>query len=118
MITKLGSLLIYDRFIQKGAKLGYQANKVIRLLKKEEFLTELESNTLAKSKPERLAQRIKFVNLSAAGLEELRTLMHNFANNIRVEEDDNHLDLQDIPKNVRARAWHLADDPQAVGYLT
>jgi hypothetical protein len=29
---------IYDRFIQKGAKLGYQANKVIRLEETQEYV--------------------------------------------------------------------------------
>lgn len=62
----------------------------------------------------RQAQRIKFANLSHQGLYELRTLMHNFDNNI--DDDDSHLDLQDTPKNVRARAWHFANDTRAVGY--
>ena len=78
---------IYDRFIQKGAKLGIQANKVIRILKKEGHFNEDDTNTLAKVKKDRLEQREKFVNLSDDGLEVLRNAMHNFANNIEVEED-------------------------------
>ena len=39
---------IYDRFIQKGAKLGTQANKVIRRLKKRGRFAE--DSTLAKNK--------------------------------------------------------------------
>ncbi len=40
---------VYDRFIQKGAKLGYQANKVIRLLKKKGYFSEQQSSTIAKN---------------------------------------------------------------------
>ena len=41
---------IYDRFFQKGAKLGTQANKVIRQLKKKGYFAEQGSSTLAKNK--------------------------------------------------------------------
>ena len=40
---------IYDRLIQKGAKLGIQANKVIRGLKKKGYFAE-QGCTLAKNK--------------------------------------------------------------------
>jgi uncharacterized protein YfeS len=32
-------------------------------------------------------------------------------------DDNEDLDLNDIPKSLLARAWHLAEDPQSVGYL-
>ena len=70
-------------------------------------------STLAKSKTDRATQRERFVALSEAGLEVLRGSMHSFA---RCEEEE-VMDVNDVPKNARARAWHLADDPLSVGYL-
>jgi hypothetical protein len=108
---------IYDRFVMKGAKLGIQANKVIRLLKSKGFLHEGDGKVLAKKKQDQQAQRSKFLNLSREGLELLRMEMFNFANPMVSDEGLEHLNIYDVPKNLRARVWHLASDPRAVGYL-
>ena len=38
--------------------------------------------------------------------------MHKFANNVEADDNVIPLDLHEIPKNLRARAWHMADDPE------
>mmetsp|Transcript_1450 Transcript_1450/g.2372 ORF Transcript_1450/g.2372 Transcript_1450/m.2372 type:complete len:379 (+) Transcript_1450:66-1202(+) len=108
---------IYDRLTQKGARLGTQANKMIRLLKKDKYLSEGFANVVGKTKPERELQRAAWVSMPTEALDKLRAAMHKFANGVSDDEDGNPLDAGDIPKNLRARAWHLADDPQSVGYL-
>ena len=115
----LDGVAIYDRLSrrQKGARLGHQANRVIREMKRRGHFTEEDSSTLAKSKNARLQQRNNFASLTDLGLEELRTLMQDFA---IVEEDENlasSLDVHDISKNLRARALSLANDPRAIQYL-
>lgn len=110
---------IYDRLGEKGAKLGYQANKLLRLLKRQKYIPAECPSTLAKKVTERSVQRMFFVNLLPEGLSLLRNEMMKYFNP-NASANANELlteDEKDIPKNLRARAWHLADDPQSVGFL-
>ena len=71
---------IYDRFTKKGAKLGTQANKMIRMLKESKFLPSNTLNILGKNKEQRSQQRALFVLMPAAGVELLRHEMQQFMN--------------------------------------
>ena len=109
---------IYDRFTKKGAKLGTQANKMIRMLKESKFLPSNTLNILGKNKEQRSQQRALFVLMPAAGVELLRHEMQQFMNPpFEEDEESKCMDEYDIPKSLRARAWHLADDPRSVSYL-
>ena len=111
---------IYDRFTVKGAKLGHQANRMLRLLKQKNFIAKECPNTLGKVVKERNIQRSFFVNLLPEGLALLRNEMTKYSNPDAAMESSDTLNIEnerDIPKNIRARAWHLADDPQSVGFL-
>ena len=55
---------IYDRFVQKGAKLGHQGNKVIREMKRKGYFSEIVNSTLAKSKADEIDQLCSLQGLS------------------------------------------------------
>ena len=48
----LSAVELYDRLTEKGAKLGVQANKLIRLLKKHNFVPDGAASTVGKTKRE------------------------------------------------------------------
>ena len=116
MVESAGS--IYDRLTKKGARMGIHGNKMIRLLKDRKFLSPSTQNTIGKNKKQRSEQRSAFVLMPAAGVELLRSEMQKYTTRCDSADDLlQGLDEYDIPKSLRARAWHLADDPRAVSYL-
>ncbi|KAJ1437282.1 hypothetical protein B484DRAFT_392819 [Ochromonadaceae sp. CCMP2298] len=113
---------IYDRFIEKGAKLGTQANKMLRETQKHAHFTASVGLLLGKSREEKVKQRVLFANLSTPGLHFLRVQMKQLSRppGDGDEEDGDEgpgLDPEDMPANIRARASHLADDPASTNIL-
>jgi hypothetical protein len=108
---------IYDRLITKRAKLGTQANKILRDLQSKSFASTGVGLLLGKSKEERAKQRVFFVNLSEAGLQFVRAQMKAFSCPPGDGDDNDGLDPEDVPASLRARCAHMADDPAAEGFL-
>ena len=53
-----------------------------------------------------------FESLSEAELEEVRSSMHRFENGMEEADTQAPLDVNEVSKNLRARAFHLAEDPE------
>lgn len=115
---------IYDRLCVKGAKIGYQANKMLRELNNKEFVNKNCGIILAKNKEERVLQRVFLANLSGAGLEFLREEMTSYSlgnavstNLGSVDNGNFGLEPGEVSANLRARVVHLAKDPETIGIL-
>jgi hypothetical protein len=108
---KLSGGEIFDRLVKKGNKLGIQGNKLLKMLTRTKFITSDVGTVLGKNNRDRRSQREHFANISEEGLSLLQEHMVTFY------ASPPSLDVGDISKNLRARAWHLADDAQATGYL-
>ena len=114
----LSAAEIYDKWCLPGAKLGYVANRILKLLKTENLISDSAVHRLAKKKEEREIQRGYFVRMSPDGLAFLRRKMEEEStpppetpsNTVGVE-------LGEVNKHLKSRIVHLADDPQSVMIL-
>ncbi|KAJ1422042.1 hypothetical protein B484DRAFT_433099 [Ochromonadaceae sp. CCMP2298] len=110
---------IFDRLLVKGAKLGTVANKMIRDLKHRGYVSESFGKTVAKTKEERARQRIFLVILSDEDVVFLRHQMVIATTAMcgGSEQPPTVLAHADVSANVRARAMHMADDPECIPFL-
>ncbi|KAJ1390980.1 hypothetical protein B484DRAFT_473481 [Ochromonadaceae sp. CCMP2298] len=88
---------IYDRQITKGAKLGTQANKILRDLQSKAFAPASVGKMLSKSRTQ--------------------MKVHSGGNDNEGDDDGAGLEPEDVPASLRARAAHMAEDPASSGFL-
>jgi len=113
---------IYDTFGMSGLKLGHTTNKTNKVLKKKKIFPVAALDKMAKTKKDKEDQRDLFARLDTAGLMLLHeTLNKTFGSQTSATPDEveklTRAEIAATDIDLKARAWHLADDPRGLYIL-